>query len=173
MRTHIEPTTKENAVPRLFLRFFLCYLACALLALLVCYNQAHTPSTKHTDTLQCAFFAIAALSAFTTVSAPLLSATTACKAVFDVGSLTFSFAHQSKAAMLRSANITFVRLACGALLFCAVAANAQFFSHTNYKRNTELLFSRECLTFFIRTALFLACALFLHLLSQQLTLKFC
>ncbi len=173
MISHVEPTTKKNARSRLFFRFFLCYVASAIFALLLYYNTSYKGTTAHANALQCVFFALAALSAFTTVSVPLLTATTACKAVFDAGTFLYAFSlYEGKVGRILITNLAFFHLAASTLLFCAVAADAELFSHTNYKRNADLLLSRECLAFLLRTALFLACALFLYLLIPQLASKF-
>ena len=168
------PTTKENATARLFFRFFLCYLAGVLVTAPFFARHGTLPSLENMGGIQCAFFLLAALAAFLTVSNPFLLMLTLCKATIDATLLCRVFAlSQSNRRTFLACNTVLCYLVCALLLFCGVAALSGVFSYQSKLRDTRLLFSRECLSLFLKLAVCAICALLLYRVWPQVAALFC
>ena len=167
-------TTKENATARLFFRFFLCYLAGVVLSAPLFARYGALPSLDGIGGAQCAFFLLAGLAAFLTVSNPFLLVLTLCKATLDATLLcrVFALARGENGTFL-ACNTVLCYLICTLLLFCGVAALSGVFAYHSKLRDTRLLFSKECAILLIKLAVCAIGALLLYRVWPRVATLFC
>ena len=79
-----EPTNGSNATSRLFLRFFLCYLLTAPVAVLCAMRGLLDLIPQKSGTVEFFFIPFALLGAFLTVTKPYLIILTVIKSFYDV-----------------------------------------------------------------------------------------
>ena len=163
-----SPTTADNLGARLFLRFFLCYLAGCLAALLL----GRLPALSNAEGIGHHHFisvALAALGGVLTVSKPYLLLLSLLRAALDAEVLAYLFskAHGGYGGFF-TFNACLCYLAFSVLLFCVTAARACRFSAESTGRDTALLLSRRFLVFTGEMLLLLALSTLLYLLWPQL-----
>lgn len=164
-----EPTTGENAVSRLFLRFFLCYLLAAPVALMIALRGVWVPTVSEAGAPLFFFVPLALLGALLTVTKPYLLVLTVLKAFYDVG-LLYSITLWTRQGYggLLPWNASFLLIVFSLLLFCIAAACAELFSFLHPARDARLLFSRPFGRYLIESLLFAAIALSAYFLWPQI-----
>jgi hypothetical protein len=116
---------------------------------------------------------LALLAAFLTLAKPYLLALTVVKAFYDL--CWFAPLLQATRLTLQrvlACNAAFFYLAFSLLLFALAAARGCLFSVTAQKRDTQLLFSRQFLRFFIEALCFAALSALLYFIWSPLVALF-
>ena len=164
-----EPTHKGNAASRLFLRFFLCYVLTAPVAILCAARNMLGLSTAQVGRIEFCFIPLALLGAFLTVTKPYLIVLTVIKAFYDAAFLY----HVSQWALLGAIQILpwnafLLIIIFSMLLFLFAAARAELFSFLYPARDIHLILSRPFALYLLEVVLFCALALSLYYLMPQL-----
>lgn len=165
MRTYIQPTTSQNVTTRLFLRFFLCYMAGAAVALLFAVRGRLITMSADAGLTQLCFVGLALLGAFLTVSRPYLLALTLIKSFFDVALLASLMEMQAvRTSFFWAFNASLFYVLLSFVLFCFTASGACLFSHLSDERDLRLLFSGVFLRYLPEILFFSTLAFSLYLL---------
>ena len=164
-----EPTNRNNATSRLFLRFFLCYLITVPVAVLCAVRGLLDLTPQRVGTVEFCFIPLSLLGAFLTVTKPYLIVLTVIKSFYDV-----AFLYQVSQWVLLGAigilpwNACFLILIFSMLLFCFAAARAELFSFLHPARDVQLILSRPFGQYLLEILLFSALALSLYYVIPEL-----
>ena len=164
-----EPTSKSNAVSRLFLRFFLCYMLCVPVAILCAMRNVFELSPQNTGMVEFLWIPLALFGALLTVTKPYLIVLTMIKAFYDVSFMCLV----SQWALLGAIkilpwNACLLMVAFSMILFLFAAARAELFSFLHPERDIRLILSRPFGRYLIEAVLFCALALSLYYLMPEL-----
>ena len=155
----IEPTTAQNAVLRLFVRYFLLYIAAVFPGVWLA-RQAGVfllPPCALCYTLLPVL--LAAMAAFSTVSNLLLALFIAAHAFCDTALLYRAYLLvQNGSGGILHFNICLCLLLIGAVLLFYTAARASYFSFACDKRDLQLLLSKQFWLYLLEVAFPLALA---------------
>ena len=162
------PTTAQNAGGRLFLRFFLCYIAAAALAVLALKKGLPLPLITPWR-WEFLFVPAALLAAFLTISRPYLFFLTITKSFYDMAILLRMIAlARTDSITVLLWNVGFICLIGSVLLFCFAASRACWFSFAVSARDFRLVFSRDFLLFLVEMVIMTALSLPLLLLLPKI-----
>ena len=168
MRRKLEPTSGENVLSRLFLRYFLCFLCAVPFALLPARWDLLPFRAETVGTVDFLFIPLAALAAVLTVTKPYLLLLTVLKSFYDVSVLyRISVLTRRYRSGVLPWNACFFLLVFSLLLYCTAAARAHHFSFTATARDTALLLSRPFGRFLLETIFLVAISLALLYLWPQ------
>ena len=169
MSDRVPSTTAQNVVSRLFLRFFLCYFAGCMMALLLCSRLEFSISRGDVGLSQFLFIPLALLSAFLTLGKPYALVLTGVKAFYDVSllrALVSVFRTVSNGFLAFNAGLLYVIFSL--VLFCMASVRALLFACDVKGRDLQLIFSRRFAVFLGEVLLFTALALSLYYLWPSL-----
>lgn len=155
----IEPTTAQNAVLRLFVRYCLLYAAAVFPGVWLAQKTAVflLPPDALLYTLLPVL--LAALAAFSTVSTLLLTLLVTSRAFCDTALLHRVYLLvQSGSGSILHFNICLCLLLIGNALLFYTAARASYFSFVSDKRDLQLLLSKQFWLYLPETAIPLALA---------------
>ncbi|MBE6701848.1 MAG: hypothetical protein E7585_00330 [Ruminococcaceae bacterium] len=169
MKDKREPTNSENVTSRLFLRFFLAYIAACPIAWLLAAKGITDVSTETVGQVEFFFIPLALLGAILILSKPYLLLLSFFKGFFDAV-LLFRVTQWTKAGLvgLLSWNACFCLIVFSLLLFALASARAQFFSFANQERDLKLLRSGGFWLYLFEALFFLALAFSLYELWPRL-----
>ena len=173
MNAKREPTSKENATLRLFLRFSLCYLLSCPVAVLFAARGVLQAIPDRVGAVEFLFVPLALLGALLTVTKPYLILLSMGKAFYDI-SVLYSVTRWAKQGVIGILpwNACFFLTVFSLLLFLAAAARAELFSFLNTARDIRLIFSRPFGYYLLEILLFTALSLSLYYLFPQLYTTF-
>ena len=162
------PTNRQNALSRLFFRYFLLYVAALPLAIWL--------SVRHISlitVIPLPFGALipvvsASLLAFFTVTGPLMVLLTLMKGLFDFSILLrLIVLAQSRGIGLFYFNITLLLIGSGIIIYLFSAASARLFAFENKSRDLSLLFSKAFFKYLTKIIFFTVFALVLYYSWQK------
>lgn len=169
MHRHTEPTTRQNAASRLFLRFLICYLAAVPIGLILSVGGLLPIDLNAAGKYWLLFSALALAGGLLTVAKPFLAVLTACKAFYDMALLlAVTRLAQAGSIGILPWNACFFLTIFIAVLFVFSAAQAALFSFLYTARDLRLIFSKPFGRYMLHALVILAVCLCLYMMWPQL-----
>lgn len=167
MQPKIEPTTDQNAATRLFVRLLLCYLVALPIAVLAHFEMPLPLERVGTAEL---FFVLAAVwSGISTLTKPLLLLLTVLKAFFDLAMLKDILISTAAGLVgILPFNACLLFAFATLAVYLLAASRAEYFTFRHTARDSQLLLSRPFWHYLLGSACFMAVAVLLALLWQQI-----
>ena len=163
------PTNRENALSRLFFRYFLLYVATLPLALWLSARGLFQLVLLPLPLVALLPVVSAALFAFFTITGPLMVLLTLLKGLLDFSFLLRAVTlAQNQSIGLIHFNAVLLLLGAGIIIYIFSAATARLFAFENQSRDLSLLFSKAFFKYLIKAAIFALLAIVLYYLWQKL-----
>ena len=163
------PTNKQNALSRLFFRYFLLYVSALPFSFWLSKQEFFTIFTLPVAISAILPVSLAALLALFTLTGPCMVLLTFLKGSVDfllllrlislAGSAQISFLHF---------NIILFLIGAGIIVYILAAARARLFAFENTSRDLSLLFSRSFFAYLLSAAALVAISMLLYYLWQKL-----
>ncbi len=163
------PTNEQNALSRLFFRYFLLYVSALPFGFWLSKQQFFAAVTIPLPFAALLPVVFATLLAFFTLTGPLMVLLTFLKGCVDFLFLIdlISLAGNAEISLLHF-NIVLFLIGAGIIIYILAAANARLFAFENTSRDLSLVLSKPFFRYLTQAAVFVTIAAFLYYLWQKL-----